>query len=79
MLSLFVSLWLSAAAPSSDAGWFYRSRLPLLTYPGAYSFMIDGPFKTEADCKAVREAELQMIQALGVKVETWPCFERKSA
>ena len=76
MLSLFVSLWLSAAVPSP--GWFYISRLQL-TYPGAYSYMIDGPFKSKSDCEAVREATIEFSEQVGVKFESQPCSERKES
>ena len=77
MLSLFVSFWLSVAAPPVT-GWFYASRLSL-PYPGAYSNMLDGPYQTELDCRIARENDLELAKTFGVKLEAQPCVERKSA
>ena len=76
MLSLFFSIWLSAAA-TSDMGWFYVSSFPL-SYPGAYSLMLDGPYQTKLDCEMAREDAIQMAQTFGAKLDTQPCYERKS-
>ena len=57
--------------------WFYTTRLSLLTYPGAMSVQIDGPFRTEADCKAERQVYQDMAEQFGLSVDIGLCFERK--
>ena len=76
MLSLFFSIWLSAAVPS--IGWFYASSFPL-SYPGAYSYMLDGPYQTKLDCEMAREDAVRLAQTFGVTLEAQLCHERKSA
>jgi hypothetical protein len=61
-------------------GWFYASKAPLQSYPGASTLSIDGPFRTEEDCKVMREDWLDTLKMLGVKdVKVAPCFEKKEA
>ena len=78
MLSLFVSLWLVAGDVSTPPGWFYQSRVKL-EYPGAYSYMLDGPFRSREHCEMSRESAMQTAQMFGVQFETQSCHERKES
>ena len=78
MLSLLFSLWLSIAVPPVS-GWFYASRVPL-EYPGAYSYMLDGPYKLREHCEDARANAIEIAKAFaGMRFEAQPCVERKSA
>ena len=76
MLSLFVSLWLTAADVSTPPGWFYSSRVRL-EYPGAYSYMLDGPFKSREHCEMARESAMESAKMFGVRFDTQACVERR--
>jgi hypothetical protein len=57
--------------------WFYGTKLSLLSYPGAFSVMVDGPFRTKADCEEALEYYKEMADHFGINVTLTKCYERK--
>ena len=59
--------------------WFYGTKLALVNYPGAYSIMEDGPFRTKTDCEEARQRDQDMADMTGAKLEFTKCYERQPA
>lgn len=57
-------------------GWFYVSKVPL-SYPGAHSYQMDGPFRSQEHCEAARADTIEIAKMFGLEIETRACFEKK--
>jgi hypothetical protein len=60
-------------------GWFFAMRAPDGELKHVMITTIVEGFGSEAECKAYREDTLDMLQALGMKLESTKCAEKKGA
>jgi len=59
--------------------WFYGAKLPLENYPGAFSIMMDGPFRTKAECEKARQEYQNLANTFGISIEVTKCYEKQPA